>query len=384
MKSRDSLHRSTRSILIHLAVFPLLVWCVAIKVVASNTQGEDRDEEIALTLREEIAVASNVLRLRDVCDMRQSNDVAKALQDIPIAPTPRSGIRQAWARDDIAKVLSMRGLNPVSIRWSGSEIVHVSRVESNFVQPASAVESKTSETTQPSNRRDFAPAFTTTVSISQAERVVASAIEAYLQLKTGTHGKWRIKPNIPPQHANAFLQRRQIVSVAGGQEPWEGNQKFALLLRTSEGETVVDIDAEIRLPMMVVAAKGPIARGRVLQESDLVWLALPPASKIAPEDCFSDFESLVGKQLRKAVSTQQPIRAQDVGDPFAVQVGDSVTIAVLAGSVRVEAYGRALESGAVDEMIQVEVLPQKKRVAARVAAERRVEVIAGSGNPLNP
>jgi flagella basal body P-ring formation protein FlgA len=365
-------------------VFPLLVWCVAIKVVASNTQGEDRDEEIALTLREEIAVASNVLRLRDVCDMRQSNDVAKALQDIPIAPTPRSGIRQAWARDDIAKVLSMRGLNPVSIRWSGSEIVHVSRVESNFVQPASAVESKTSETTQPSNRRDFAPAFTTTVSISQAERVVASAIEAYLQLKTGTHGKWRIKPNIPPQHANAFLQRRQIVSVAGGQEPWEGNQKFALLLRTSEGETVVDIDAEIRLPMMVVAAKGPIARGRVLQESDLVWLALPPASKIAPEDCFSDFESLVGKQLRKAVSTQQPIRAQDVGDPFAVQVGDSVTIAVLAGSVRVEAYGRALESGAVDEMIQVEVLPQKKRVAARVAAERRVEVIAGSGNPLNP
>jgi flagella basal body P-ring formation protein FlgA len=115
-----------------------------------------------------------------------------------------------------------------------------------------------------------------------------------------------------------------------------------------------------------------------------VWLALPPASKISPEDCFSDFESLVGKQLRKAVSTQQPIRNQDVGDPFAVQAGESVTIAVLAGSVRVEAYGRALESGAVDEMIQVEVLPQKKRVAVRVAAERRVEVIAGSGTPLNP
>jgi hypothetical protein len=38
-----------------------------------------------------------------------------------------------------------------------------------------------------------------------------------------------------------------------------------------------------------------------------------------------------------------------------------------------------MESGAIDETIQVEVLPQKKRVAARIAAERRVEVIAGSG-----
>lgn len=384
MKSQASLHCVARSVLLRLAALPLVVWCVGLSIVAGNALGEDRDDEVALMLREEVAVASNVLRLRDMCDMSQSNDVAKALQDVPIAPTPRSGIRQAWARDDIAKVLALRGLNPGSIRWSGSAVVHVSRGESNAVQAASAVESSRPETTQPAAPRDFAPAFTTPVSISQAERVVASAIEAYLQLKTGTHGKWRIKPNIPPQYANALLQRRQIVSIAGGQEPWEGNQKFALLLRTSDGETVVDIDTEVRLPMMVVAAKGPIARGRVLQESDLVWLALPPASKISPEDCFSDFESLVGKQLRKAVSTQQPIRNQDVGDPFAVQAGESVTIAVLAGSVRVEAYGRALESGAVDEMIQVEVLPQKKRVAVRVAAERRVEVIAGSGTPLNP
>jgi flagella basal body P-ring formation protein FlgA len=111
----------------------------------------------------------------------------------------------------------------------------------------------------------------------------------------------------------------------------------------------------------------------------LVWLSLPPASKISPDDCICDFDQLVGKQLRKSVSTQQPIRNQDVGAPFAVQAGESVTIAVVAGAIQVATQGRAMESGAIDDTIQVEVLPQKKRIAARVTAERRVEVIAGGG-----
>lgn len=346
---------------------------------ATISWGDEVDEPVALMLRSDSQIASNVLRLRDVCDLSQANATTKALADIPLAPTPRMGTTQLWTRDDVAKVLSLRGMDPKSILWSGAETVQVSKSQSAPVAKASANQPATSSETQRADHRDFSPAFTTPVSISQAERVVTSAIESYLQLKTGSQGKWRIKPAIPPQHANALLQRRQIVSVAGGKEPWEGNQQFALLLRTPEGECIIDIEAEVRLPAMVVAAKGPLARGRILQDTDLVWLSLSPASKISPEDCICDFEQLIGKQLRKSVSTQQPIRNQDVGDPFAVQAGDSVKIAVVAGSIQVEAQGRAIESGAIDETIQVEVLPQKKRIAARVAAERRVEIIAGGG-----
>jgi len=348
-------------------------------ITVSISRAGDVDESIALMLRSDSQIASNVLRLRDVCDLSQSNETAKALADIPLAPTPRIGTTQLWTRDDVTKVLSLRGMDPKSIHWSGAETVQVSRSQSAAVAKASASQPVTPLEPQRADHREFSPAFTTPVSLSQAERVVTSAIESYLQLKSGSQGKWRIKPTIPPQHANALLQRRQIVSVAGGQEPWEGNQKFALLLRTPDGECIIDIEAEVRLPAMVVAAKGPLARGRILQDTDLVWLSLPPASKISPDDCIRDFDQLVGKQLRKSVSTQQPIRNQDVGEPFAVQAGESVTIAVVAGSIQVEAQGRAMESGAIDETIQVEVLPQKKRVAARIAAERRVEVIAGGG-----
>jgi len=360
----------------------LLITLAAIipgSITGSISWGDEVDEHVALMLRSDSQIASNVLRLRDVCDFRESNETSRALADIPLAPTPRTGTTQLWTRDDVAKVLSLRGMDPKSILWSGAQSVQVSRSQSTSVAKASATQPATSPETQRTDHRDFSPAFTTPVSISQAERVVTSAIESYLQLKSGSQGKWRIKPAIPPQHANALSQRRQIVSVAGGKEPWEGVQRFAMLLRTPEGECIIDIEAEVRLPAMVVAAKGPLARGRILKDTDLVWLSLPPASKISPEECICDFDQLIGKQLRKSVSTQQPIRNQDVGDPFAVQAGDSVTIAVVAGSIQVEAQGRAIESGAIDETIQVEVLPQKKRVAARVAAERRVEMIAGGG-----
>jgi flagella basal body P-ring formation protein FlgA len=349
---------------------------------------DDEDDHLTLELRPAASITSNVLRLRDVCELSQANQTTLALRDIPLAPSPRPGVSQTWTREDISKVLGLRGLDSSNILWTGSESSQVVRISKETrpeeVATASATTLSNVDGMPQRHEDEFAPAFTTPVTIAQAERVVASAIESYLQLKSGASGKWRVKPVIPPRHASALMQRRQIISVAGGKEPWEGDQKFTLLLRTTEGESAIDIAADIQLPKMVVAAKGPIARGRILQEADLVWYALPTASKIAPEDCYCDFESLLGKQLRKAVSTQQPIRFQDVGEPYAVQAGDSVTIAVLAGSVRVEAYGRAVESGAIDEMIQVEVLPQKKRVAARVAAERRVEVIAGNGISLNP
>ncbi len=362
------------------------IWCFAFFAMIVN-YGLAGDEETGarMVLRTEAVVDSNVLRLRDVCDIEKSSDWVKSLQDTPLAPTPRTGIVQSWTREDLAKVLALRGMEPESFRWEGSEVIRVVRgkpSEPKGAVVAASVAQSVSESGEAPSHRDFAPAFITPVTISQAERVVATVIESYLHLKTGTQGKWTIKPTIPPKHANDLAQRRQIVSVAGGEAPWEGQQRFSLLMRTPEGESVIDVEANVRLPMMVVAAKGPLAKGRILQESDLVWLALPPASKINPEDCFTDFESLLGKQLRRAVSTQQPFRIAEVGAPHAVQTGDSVTIAVHAGSVRVEAYGRAIESGAIDDMIQVEVLPQRKRVAARVVSDRRVEVIAGGAGPI--
>lgn len=393
------------------------LWCCALALVSvcaissSAMSDEPSPALLRLSLREEIKIQTNLIRLSDLCELTGSDEMVQSLGDLPIAPSPRQGVQQRWTRVDLEKAISLRGISAKAIRWSGAEAVQVQRVprlENAPLRAEPAVQTASAQTpvvnmdvrasqSGPRNplgpiaeslpavpqeqRAKFTPAFTTTVSTSQAERMVVAAIESYLQLKTGGNGKWGITPHVPTEIAPLLMQRRQILGVSGGEAPWDGDQQFTLLVRTPQGETTVDIHATVRLPDMIVAAKGPLAKGRVVQESDLIWQALPPTSNISSDECFSDFESLVGKQLRRSVSTKQPIRRSEVSEPSVVQAGETVTIAVIAGSVLVESPGRAVESGAIDDVIQVEVLPQRKRVTARVTAERRVEVIS-NGAPM--
>lgn len=395
----------------------VLTWaftCVISSFVRSDEPGSP---SLRLSLREQIKIQTNLIRLSDLCELSGTDEMVQSLGELPIAPSPRSGVQQQWTRADLEKSVSLRGINAKAIRWSGAEVVQVQRAprlenaplraepevqtasaqtsvvnqdlrvapsstttRSSPISPSAPTTESTSSVPQ-EQRAKFTPAFTTSVSTSQAERMVVAAIESYLQLKTGGNGKWGITPHVPTEMAPLLLQRRQILGVSGGEAPWDGDQQFTLLVRTPQGETTVDILATVRLPDMVVAAKGPLAKGRIVQESDLVWQALPPTSSISTDECFSDFESLVGKQLRRSVSTKQPIRRNEVSEPSVVQAGETVTIAVVAGSVLVESPGRAVESGAIDDVIQVEVLPQRKRITARVTAERRVEVIS-NGAPM--
>jgi len=385
---------------------------VSVRAISSSAiSDEPGPPSLRLSLREEIKIQTNLIRLSDLCELTGSDAMVQSLGDLPIAPSPRQGVQQRWTRGDLEKAISLRGISAKAIRWSGADAVQVQRVprlENAPLRAEPAVQTASAQTpvvnmdlrasqSGPTNplgpiaesspavpneqRAKFTPAFTTTVSTSQAERMVVAAIESYLQLKTGGNGKWGITPHVPTEIAPLLLQRRQILGVSGGEAPWDGDQQFTLLVRTQQGETTVDINATVRLPDMVVAAKGPLAKGRVVQESDLIWQALPPTTNISSDECFSDFESLLGKQLRRSVSTKQPIRRSEVSEPSVVQAGETVTIAVIAGSVLVESPGRAVESGAIDDVIQVEVLPQRKRVTARVTAERRVEVIS-NGAPM--
>jgi flagella basal body P-ring formation protein FlgA len=64
-----------------------------------------------------------------------------------------------------------------------------------------------------------------------------------------------------------------------------------------------------------------------------------------------------------------------------IHVGDLVAIGIVSGGVTVETNGRAIEPGAMDDLIQIEVQPHRKRVLARVTGDRTAEVISnGTAN----
>jgi flagella basal body P-ring formation protein FlgA len=364
--------------------------------------GEKRTVKVELHLNTTSECPSNLLLLADLVSIKGSDALVQQLQNLPLAPAPRIGNDQTWTREDITKALALRGVSSEMISWHGAAECSVRRIDgergvvapttkpnlsiqpATYKQPAKAIEQRVPQDTSQANKTidktidktQFTSAFTTPGSIAQAERTAVLAIQSFLQTKTSSTGNWNISVQVPTEHANIMMQRNRILGVAGGQPPWEGKQEFTFLLKGSNGEMSVIIPAIVKLPEMVVAANRPLAKGYVLREDDLVWIPMPRGLNYGPEDCFAQTDLLVGQQLRRAMSTQQVIRLNEVGPPTIIHVGDLVGIGVVSGGVTVETNGRAIESGAIDDLIQVEVQPHRKRVLARVIGDRTVEVIS--------
>ena len=379
--------------------------------VQRDANSKDRQTvKIELLLRARAECPSNLLLLSDLVSAKGSDVLVQQMVDVPLALAPRIGNSQVWTRSDIEKSLSLRGIPSDVLRWGGAMECSVRRIEGSRIEkdsvksPGEIISKKASLAVklagyqEPLGKKDtptmndvsrskeaidksqFTTPFTTPATINQAERTVVAVIENYLQTKTASAGGWNINVQIPSEHAKTLTQRRQILGIAGGQPPWNGKQDFNLLIKEPAGEQSITISATIRLPEMVVAANRPLSKGYVLKEEDLVWIPMPRGLTYGSEDCFSQTETLVGKQLRRAMSTQQVIRLNEVGPPMIIHVGDLVAIGVVSGGVTVETNGRAIEAGAIDDLIQIEIQPHRKRVLARITGDRNAEVIANGAS----
>ena len=368
---------------------------------------------IELQLQTRSECPSNVLLLSDLVRIKGSDALVQQIIDVPLAPAPSFGNDQTWTRSDIEKSLALRGISGDVIRWQGALECNVRRIDgqrtearipkasdendltklSLTIVPSShqAMQGKQEMTNQldarsngPSiDKSQFTAPFTTSATITQAERIAAAAIDSYLQTKTASAGRWDIRVHMPTEHAKSITQRFKILGVAGGQPPWEGKQEFIFLINGPVGEQSITIPATVKLPDMVVAAKKALSKGYVLKEDDLVWIPMPRGLNYGPEECYSQTDLLVGQQLRRAMSTQQVIRLNEVGPAMIIHVGDLVGIAIVAGGVTVETNGRAMEAGAIDDLIQIEVQPHRKRVLARVTGDRTAEIISNGATNVD-
>jgi flagella basal body P-ring formation protein FlgA len=366
-------------------------------------------EQVVIHLNASAECSSNLLQLKDVATIRGTAKWGADLGSLTIAPSPQVGKPALWSRKDIELALERRGINLNSLKWEGGQQCRVVRSPnkattnvmaaplSTFPPDNNSYPWSTGSTTGVSegaksgaklaqksdevSHDRFTSAFLTPAMIAQAERIASTAIEKYLQTKTNSTIDYTIRPEISTELAPRLLQMRQIVGVDGGLPPWDGEQSFEFLIKGPTGEMVVPVKAIVELPELVVAAEKQLAKGRVLREEDLILIPMPRGSKESPEKCFTDVQELIGKELKRSMSTQQVVLRQDAGSPTLIHSGDAIKLEVIAGSLVVETNGKAIESGGLDDLIHVESLDNRKRLLARVTGERVVEVVSqGTSN----
>jgi len=318
------------------------------------------------------------VRLSDLATI--SGDVPTslgAIDAISIGPSPGIGDTQSWTRRDIQRTLELRGIPAENIQWLGASVCKLSHntqgtVNSNSVVTASASSALGTDT------KPFTPAYLTPQTTVNARRNVVQVILNYIQTTSNESLPFQIELELPVQVQQSLSLRNNIVGVTGGQSPWTGKQQFEILFTSNGEKRTALVDAMISLPPSVWAAVGPLPKGRILSDEDLKETVLPPSAKIPIEECFVDREQIIGQELRRAISTGQPIQRRDIGAPKIVLQNETIEIQVVAGAIVAQTSGKALESGGQDDVIQVEVYGNKKKLVARVIGPGQVEAIAAA------
>ena len=122
----------------------------------------------------------------------------------------------------------------------------------------------------------------------------------------------------------------------------------------------------------VVVANKPLARGTVIQQSDLI-LEKRNISAFSSQ-VFSGIESVVGMQLTRPVQIGMPINQNGVKQPIAIKRGNLVTLLAKNSSIEVRMEGLALSDGAIGSRIKIKNKRSNRVLEGTVKSSTVVEV----------
>jgi flagella basal body P-ring formation protein FlgA len=116
-------------------------------------------------------------------------------------------------------------------------------------------------------------------------------------------------------------------------------------------------------------------RGDVLQSADLALERRP--KNTVPSDAVGA-EQALGLALRRPLRAGQPLRPTDLVKPQLVAKNETVTIVYEVPGITLTVRGKALESGAAGELVNVQNLQSKRTIQGTVTGQGVVTVAAAS------
>jgi flagella basal body P-ring formation protein FlgA len=131
----------------------------------------------------------------------------------------------------------------------------------------------------------------------------------------------------------------------------------------------VDVDT---IGSVVTTVHG-LARGAVLQRSDLV-LSETELGRLG-HGYFLDPTLVVGQRLKRPMPAGTILTPNLLEVPAAVKRGQTVTIVANTGGIGVKMNGKALEDGALGQVIDIENATSGRRLQGIVRSARSVEIL---------
>jgi flagellar basal body P-ring formation protein FlgA len=287
---------------------------VALWVLFSLTQVE------AAVLRSHVSVTGNIVTLGDLFD-----DAGTA-GDIVIAAAPRPGAPTAISVSRISQVARRNG-----IAWRNTQGL------TRIVVSRSGVP-LTPELTRTALADAIAEQAPTVAAKGLIEIIMTSGTENLMVTDEET-------PSISVEQIsfdNRSGRFRAIVRVPANSD---GAPRFRV---TGRAYPALDI------PVLTHR----MSPGDKITEADVDWVRVPAAR--VSQNIIDDTASLIGFTPRRSLRPGEPVRNSDVEPPRMVEKGSIVSVTYVLANMSLTTRGRALEDGAMGEIIKI-VNPRSHR-----------------------
>lgn len=173
-----------------------------------------------------------------------------------------------------------------------------------------------------------------------------------------------INPNRMLPHCNSEL----VVSPVDTRYPTR--MRFAASCINDGWRRELTVRAEISAEVVVAATAIPA--DRVITGTDLALERRPLSTTF---DVLSETASVIGRSSQRPLRTGQIVQKNWLVNPILFKRGAPVRIAAKSGPIDVTVGGEALESGRLDDVVQVRNVASGKVIRARVIDNATVEPV---------
>jgi len=326
-------------------------------------------------LKSQARSSGATVRLGDVADI-YDDDAANAakLRTISLFPAPTPGERLQISLRKMQEVLQLQGVNLIENRMTGASTIALSSAAANVAQTA---------TETPWLRTPLSAAARTRAK-KKAEQSILWFLKTYVDAKAA----WQVSVATSQSVLQGIDQNRHILVASSNQDAtadrgqWVGRHPFTLASPQAGSGVVLQVEAEISLPELVVVVSRSVRRGEILQAGDL-QLAVPPRTRLV-EPAYH-LEEVVGKESKRSLSPGQAVSQAALQSPRLVQRNEIVTVYVRAAGVRIRTLARALEEGGKGDVVMVQSLDAARRKhLARISDYQVVEILAAGPAIVRP
>lgn len=138
----------------------------------------------------------------------------------------------------------------------------------------------------------------------------------------------------------------------------------------------IDLAGRVHRVMRVPVPRATLRPGELIGAQDMTWTTVRTAS--VRDNVVTGLDQLIGRTPRRPLSPEMPIRLTDLMVQDAVNRGTGVTIVFESATMFLTVSGRALDSGALGEVIRVKNLQSGRTIDAKVISADQVAVFTAN------